>query len=296
MDDWTRAMRRGDFAAAWRVCDRVLEARRAEAPRGDLPRHRQWIWDGRPFDGLRALVRCYHGLGDTLQFARFLPRLAGRTRSLTVWAQPALLPLLSTRDDLGRLLPLHDGAPEGTYDVELEIMELAHAFRADAAALRQELPTFDVPAAPRLSSRFNVGLVLGAGDWDPRRRVPAELLRPLLELEDVDFFSLRPGDEIPGARPAAEEAVLAAAARARSMDLVITVDTLMAHLAGALGQRAWVLLRASADWRWMEGREDSPWYPSLRLFRQEREGDWGAPLARVREDLRKLAARGILSA
>lgn len=296
MDEWTRAMRRGDFGAAWDVCDRVLERRRAEGPRWDRPRHLQWIWDGRAFDGLRALVRCYHGLGDTVQFARFLPRLARRTRSLAVWAQPALLPLLATRDDLGRLLPLHDGVPEGAYEVEFEIMELAHAFRAGASSLLEDLPIFDIPAAPRLSSRFSVGLVVGAGDWDARRRVPPELLRPLLDVEGVDFFNLRPGDTIPGVPSAAEGDVVGAAARARSMDLVITVDTLMAHLAGSLGQRAWVLLRASADWRWMEGREDSPWYPSLRLFRQEREGDWGAPLARVREDLRNLAGRGILSA
>lgn len=286
MDEWTRAMRRGDFAAAWDVCDRVLERRRAAGPCPNLPRHLQWIWDGRPFDGLRALVRCYHGLGDTLQFARFLPRLSRRTRSLTLWAQPALLPLLATRRDLGRLLPLHDGAPEGSYDVEFEIMELAHAFRADPGSLLEDWPLFDVPPAPRRTSRFGVGLVLGAGDWDPRRRVPAELLRPLLELEGVDFFNLRPGDEIPGVPSAAEEDVVSAAARARSMDLILTVDTLMAHLAGSLGRRAWVLLRAEADWRWMSGRDDSPWYPSLRLFRQEREGDWGAPLARVAEALR----------
>ena len=238
MDEWTRAMRRGDFAAAWEVCDRVLERRRAEGPRWDLPRHLQWVWDGRPFDGRRALVRCYHGLGDTLQFARFLPRLARRAASLTVWAQPALLPLLATRGDLGRLLPLHDGAPEGRYDVEFEIMELAHALRATPASLREDCPTFSVPAAPRLSPRFSVGLVLRAGDWDPRRRVPAELVQPLLARRDVDFFNLLPGDLLPGAPSAAEEDVVRAAARASSMDLVITVDTLMAHLAGSIGARA----------------------------------------------------------
>src|SRR3981081_2489796 len=122
-------MRRGDFDAAWQISDAVLVERRARGPCWHWPRHEQWIWDGRPLAGQRVLVRCYHGLGDTIQFARFLPVLARLCRDLTVWVQPTLMPLLQRMRSPVRLLPLHDGTPESDYDVDIEIMEIAHALR-----------------------------------------------------------------------------------------------------------------------------------------------------------------------
>src|ERR1700710_1001569 len=116
-------MRRGDFEAAWQISDAVLLERRANGPRWHWPRHEQWVWDGRPLAGQRVLVRCYHGLGDTLQYARFLPVLAERCRELTVWVQPALVGLLRTMPTASRVLPLHDGSPDVDYDVDIEIME-----------------------------------------------------------------------------------------------------------------------------------------------------------------------------
>jgi hypothetical protein len=277
---WTAAMRRGEFSRAWDISDRVLARRVAQGrPRDFPPRHEQWIWDGRPFDGRRVLVRCYHGLGDTLQFARFLPPLARRASELTVWAQPELIPLLRTLD-VGRLLPLHDGAPGVEADVECEIMELSHALRIAPSAL--ELPAFDVAAAPRMSERFGLGVMPQAGAWDPRRSIPLESFAPLRALPGVELFDLRPG-----AAGAAE--VVAAASRVRSLDLILTVDTMMAHLAGSLGAPTWTLLPADADWRWMEGRTDSPWYPTMRLFRQRRPGDWDGVMEEVAAALRQAA-------
>ena len=278
---WMAAMRRGDFARAWEIGDHVLARRLAAGPGRHLPRHQQSVWEGRPLEGRRVLVRCYHGLGDTIQFARFLPRVAGLARELIVWAQPALLPLLETMPRFGRLLPLHDGTPAVDYEVDLEIMEIPHALRITLATLPTRVPYFAVPAAPRFSDRFSVGIMAQAGAWDRRRSVPAELMASLGNLPGVALFNLQPGAAIPGAIDASAEDILVAASRVRALDLVVTVDTMMAHLAGALGVPTWTLLQADADWRWMEGRTDSPWYPTMRLFRQSQPGDWGPVVAQV---------------
>lgn len=284
-------MRRGDFPRAWDVSDEVLARRlRSEQP-PDGPRHLQAVWDGRPLDGRRLLIRCYHGLGDTIQFARFLPTVARRSSSLTVWAQPPLIPLLETLPDIGRVVPLHDGTPEVEYEIDLEIMELGHALRVDSAALAAGVPYFCVPRGATPGSDFGVGVVAGAGSWDLRRRIPPELLEPLSRLPGVSIYSLQPGATVPGAREASAADFKTVASRVRSLDLVITVDTVMAHLAGALGVPTWTLLHTHADWRWMDGRLDSPWYPSMRLFRQRREGDWTGVIDEVLEALAQAACR-----
>ena len=288
---WTAAMRQGDFARAWEMSDRALAQHRAAGPCWYLPRHEQWVWDGRQLEGRGVLVRCYHGLGDTMQFARFLPLLAGRARELTVWVQPELIPLLATMSGVGRLLPLHAGRPEVAYEVDVEIMEIPHALRTTLATLPAEVPYFTMPAAPRLSSRFAVGVVAEAGEWDLGRSVPLELVASLSDLPNLDLFNLQPGGSIPGVRDASSPDVLVAASRVRALDLVITVDTMMAHLAGALAAPTWTLLQAEADWRWMEARADSPWYPTMRLFRQPQSGAWEPVIEQVREELSLYLAR-----
>jgi hypothetical protein len=283
---WMNAMRQGDFARAWEISDQLLAQRVGLEPPRHLPRHQQWIWDGRPLAGRKVFVRCYHGLGDTIQLARFLPRLVELAREVTVWVQPQLVPLLQRLPRPVGLLPLHEGQPAGLdCEVDLELMELPHALRVTLATLSAEVPYLAVPAAPRLSDRFSVGLVAQAGDWDPRRSVPVELIASLGEQPGIALFNLLPGSCLPGAIDASDPDVLVAAARVQALDLVISVDTMMAHLAGALGVPTWTLLHAEADWRWMEDRDDSPWYPTMRLFRQERPGDWGDVLLKVQAAL-----------
>jgi hypothetical protein len=175
---WMRHMRSGDWSAAWRVSDHVL-ASHAGVPCWDRPRHEQWIWDGTPLDGKRVLVRCYHGLGDTLQFIRYAPLLRRSGAEAVFWAQPALIPLLGTVPGIGALLPLHDGEADVGYDVDVEIMELAHVFRSTPETLPADVPYLRVEAAPRAADgRLHVGVVWKAGDWDERRSVPAAMLAP----------------------------------------------------------------------------------------------------------------------
>lgn len=138
-DPWIDCMRRGDFAAAWEISDAVLRSRPAE-PDWSIPRHLQSIWNGAPLEGKRVLVRCYHGLGDTIQFARFVPLLNNIASEVIVWAQPPLIPLLETMRGMGRRLPLHDGRPDVEYDVDVEIMELPHVFRTTLITIPAETP------------------------------------------------------------------------------------------------------------------------------------------------------------
>jgi Glycosyltransferase family 9 (heptosyltransferase) len=295
-----RHMRRGEWDRAWQVGDAVLRAR-GGARDWSLPRHLQAVWDGSPIEGRRVLLRCYHGLGDTIQFIRFAPLVRARAAALTVWAQPALIPLLRTLPGVGELLPLHDGTPEVDYEVDLELMELPHLLRVTPASLPAEVPYLFPPkvrVAPwrGLPRGLDVGLVWRSGDWNwEHRSLPFTLLAPLGEIPGVRLHVLQRGEGLaecpPGfGLPAGTDDILEAAGVMAGLDLVISIDSMPAHLAGALGRPVWTLLAHEADWRWMEGREDSPWYPTMRLFRQPRPGDWGAVVARVAAELRALAA------
>ena len=290
---WMRHVRAGEWSAAWRVSDRVL-AGRAGQPSWHLPRHEQWIWDGTPLDGKRVLVRCYHGLGDTLQFIRYAPLLREIGAQTTFWVQPALIPLLRTVPGIGTMLPLHDGEPGVAYDADVEIMELAHVFRSTPRTLPADVPYLHVGSAPRAADgRLHVGLVWKAGVGDDGRSVPVELLAPLGEIPGVLLHVLQRGSAL-AERPAGfgidagSDDPLAAAETMRGLDLVVTVDSMPAHLAGALGVPVWTLLQAEADWRWMDDRDDSPWYPTMRLFRQPRPGAWAPVVARVIDALNAL--------
>lgn len=291
---WMRHMRGGDWEAAWGVSDRVLASHAGE-PCWHLPRHEQWVWDGTPLDGRRVLIRCYHGLGDTLQFIRYAPLVKQIAREVAVWAQPALIPLLRTVRGIDRLLPLHDGGVGIDYDVDVEVMELPHAFRSTLRTLPSDVPYLHADPAPLSSSaRLAVGIVWKAGDWDERRNVPYPLLAPLARVPGVELHVLQRGSGLDEREEgfgilSGSDDPLQAARVMRALDLVVTVDSMPAHLAGALGVPVWTLLHAEPDWRWMLGRDDSPWYPTMRLFRQPRPGDWEAVIARVADELMQMA-------
>jgi hypothetical protein len=293
VDRWMDFMRRGEFEAAWAISDAALRTRAGVAC-WHQPRHLQNVWDGTAVTGRRVLVRCYHGLGDTVQFIRYMPLLKALAAEVSVWAQPVLLPLLRTMLGIDHLLPLHDGTPDVTYDVDLEIMELPHVFRTTLSTIPSNIPYLQVkPVSLLRQRRLAVGLVWRAGDWDARRSIPFFLLHSLTEIPGITWYILQRGPGLaewsprfgvlPITRNLFEEARLM-----RALNLVISVDTLPAHLAGALGVPVWTLLPAEADWRWMDGRDDSPWYPTMRLFRQTRDGAWEPVIRRVATALERL--------
>lgn len=283
-DNWELAMRAGRHEAAWDISDHVLAGRDpATRDQAGVPYHERWVWDGGPVEGRHVLVRCYHGLGDTLQYARFLPALRARAASVTVEAQPELLPLVAR---LAPVTAFDPARPRASPGHDLEIMELSHALRLKPA----DVPACYLPLPPAGTPRDAIALCWQSGGWDPERSIPLDLLRAALP--SGRLISLQRG-------PAAEEAgdgflnpcddspditrtvALIAAAR-----LVVTVDSMVAHLAGALGRPVLILLRHKADWRW--GNADrTAWYPSARLLRQHRHGDWSGPLAELAALLRQ---------
>lgn len=300
---WFAAMRRGDWEAAWRATDRIELPRRARQRESGFVRRPEHLrWDGTPAAGRSVIVRCEHGLGDTLQFMRFLPLL--HARELRFLVQPPLVSLLRGAPGLGEVRNYWTEDPLPPHEVDLEVMELAYALRVTLPRLPPPYPHLhaQLPRAHELSladeGRLRVGLCWSASDWDGTRSVPLPALAPLFALEEVQFFSLQQGEA--AADPLLERldverlsprttAIPMAAAAMRELDLVISIDGMPAHLAGTLGRPTWVLLKHEADWRWMDARDDSPWYPSMRLFRQPREGDWDAVAKRVAGELRLLA-------
>lgn len=295
-------MRRGDFAEAWRQTDRTELPRRVrQAQPGFMREPRHLRWDGSGFAGRSVRVWCEHGLGDTLQFLRFVPALAAQARELHLMVQPPLVALLQGAPGLGRV---HDGwrdAPPPPHDVEIEVMELAYALRTTLETLPPPYPHLAAQARGDFSglpdgTSLRVGLLWAASDWDRSRSVPLPTLAPLVATPGVRFFGLQQGAALnePCAVPPAIEPlsrhtrqIPAAAAAMLALDLIITVDGMPAHLAGTLGRPTWVLLKHEADWRWMAGRSDSPWYPSMRLFRQPAPGDWTAPIKEMARALRQ---------
>jgi hypothetical protein len=279
-----RAMRKGDFRRAWTISDALLAARLA---RGDAvhqgPRHFQSIWNGASLTNKRVLVRCYHGLGDTIQFIRFAAPLRRIASEVTVWAQQPLVRLLAGTAGVDRILPLHDGTPDVEFDRDIEIMELAHALRVDAQTIACQVPYIFPPThgeRPARSAReLLVGLVWKSGGWDDRRSVPARLLSRLAHVSGVRLFSVQCGASaaeaasIP-AEDISSEDVEETAASLQGLDLLISVDTFAAHLAAALGHPVWLLLHSQCDWRWMNHGNTSIWYPTMRLFRQRRPAEW----------------------
>lgn len=304
---WLCLMLLGRFEQAWRETDRT-EARRLA--RGDttrhLQRHFQRVWDGTPLQGRRVLVRCYHGLGDTVQFIRYMPLLRERASTVVLQCQPKLAPLLGAVAGIDEMIFLDDGRPEPPFDVDIELMELAYAFRTTLETIPKGVPYLTVPREliecykpARHAGELNIGLVWSSGDWNPERSVRLAEFAWLSRLRGVRLYSLQRGPaeaeiescgfDIVPLNPAA--GVMEDATLIMNLDVIISVDTMVAHLAGALARPVWTLLPFSPDWRWMIHRADSPWYPTMRLFRQSRRGEWRPVIEEVAKTLSAIMAR-----
>lgn len=301
--DWLAAMRRGDFEAAWQATDRIELPRRARQREPGLRHRPEFLrWDGTPLAGRCVMVRCEHGLGDTLQFMRFVPHL--RAARVHFMVQPPLVDLLRGAPGLGEVRNWWADAPLPAHDVDIEVMELAYALRSTVATLpppyphlRAQLPRHaDFGIADE--GRLRVGLLWSVSDWGQDRSIALQELAPLFAIEEAQFFSLQQGQaasdpllqrlDVECLSPRTTKITLAAAAMCQ-LDLVICTDSMPGHLAGTLGLPTWMLLKHEADWRWMSGRDDSPWYPGVRLFRQPRPGDWRDLAQQVASSLRVLA-------
>lgn len=289
---WMAHMLAGNFAAAWRESDAI---RRRGAP----DPHRYWT--GEDLRGQRVILRCLHGYGDAVQFLRYVPRLRALVSHLVVEVPPAMMEIASCFDGIDDVITWGAEAPAVSpeWNAQVEVMELPYLFRTqpDELPLAERylhLPeTMKRQAARAMgSSRLpRVGIVWAAGEWNADRSLPPGLLLQLLQTSSCEFWNLQGGRARQEPQPhqnlrdAACFGILRLAALISQLDLVITVDTLAAHLAGALDKPAWLLVQYAADWRWMLERRDSPWYPSLEIFRQPTPGDWQSAVACVRDRL-----------
>jgi hypothetical protein len=292
--EWIGAMRAADFDLAWTITDRDLTAiRRIGGNKHEGPRHLQRIWRGEELRSRRVLVRCYHGLGDTIQFARFLPSLAAVARELVVWCQPELVPLMGRIEGVDLALPLHDGSPDVDFDVDIEIMEIPHAIRATREQIRMTGPYLGLARRSQFSlarpEKLAVGLVWNVGDWDRRRVVPATLLGQF-NVPGLRLYSLQRGEAssaapLIGAVDISVRDIEELGHRLLALDLCICPDTMVAHLAAALGRETWIMLHADCDWRWPASGDTTLWYPSVRLFRQRQAGAWADVVGHIRSEL-----------
>ena len=269
-------------------------------------------WDGSPLEGKTILLYAEQGLGDAIQFVRFAPLVAERGGRVILSCAASLMALFESVPGVAALADWSKPAP--AFDLCCSLLSLAGIFRTTLATLPAQTPYLhaDPERLRRWSARFapdaarlKVGLVWAtqsANKSAQSRSLDLEMLAPLASAGDVLFCSLQKG---PGAdhiahAPAGMRIVdfgreLAdfsdTAALIANLDLVISIDTAAAHLAGAMATPVWVLTDWPPEWRWLLGRDDSPWYPTMRLFRRAREETWQGVISRLAEALRTLEKR-----
>ena len=268
------------------------------------------MWRGESLEGKRILLHFEQGFGDTLQFARYVPVVAARGGTVIFQVQPALLRLLQNTPGAARVVATDLADDEFDVQCPLWSLPLVLGTRLDTIPPIVSGPFVDpVQQAQwkaRLESirqpnhRMNVGLIWSGSPHFPhnyRRSTRLEKLALLAQVPGINFISLQKGPAALQAKdPPAEMRLFDwtselhdfadTAALMTELDLVISTDTGAAHLAGMLGRPTWILLMFAPDFRWLRQRGDSPWYPSVRLFRQPRAGDWETPLRRIAELLK----------
>jgi hypothetical protein len=298
---WMANMLAGNFEAAWQESD---EIRRRGAP------DPQRLWQGEDIYGKVVIVRCLHGLGDAVQMFRYIPLLCRGASRLIVEVPPSLMELAAMFEDVEVVTWGNGTPPPPEWDVQVEITELPYLFRTQL----HELPIAEHYLSPVAGGRdeirpssedsLRVGLVWSSGEWNPARSVPFSLLGPVMDVPGCEYWNLQGGPARSDWKQTGlswifhdaddcADSIVRLAALIAQLDLVVTPDTFAAHLAGALGTPVWVMLQFAADWRWMDGRSDSPWYPSMRLFRQPAKEDWSSVIAQISSRLREAAARKV---
>lgn len=271
----------GDYRAGWPLFEARLTGN-PQVPKLDKP-----VWAGGPLAKRRLAIFAEQGMGDMIQFARFAPQLAERGAQIVLLSQPSLVSLFAHSFPSVEVLPT-----VGTVDLG----ELDYWIMAMSIPDRMCLTTENVPRLPYLKaknaqpsspSRLRIGLATKGNpkqENDTRRSLNAEQAARLRAMPEVEIVSLHPEDS--GARNFLETADIVA-----GLDLVVSVDSSVGHLAGAMGKRTLLLIPGFAgDWRWIRGRADSPWYPHHRLFRSTVEGDWSDALAGVEKTVEQLRA------
>lgn len=292
----------GRFISGWKH----YEARWTTQLTFCVPRHfSQPRWRGENLEGRTLLLYGEQGFGDTIQFVRYAKLVAEGGARVLLECQPSLKNLLQTVAGVDRAFSYGETLP--AFDLQAPLLSLPGIFQTTVKTIPWEVPYLCPPvtAAQKLppvpGERFRVGLAWcgSRSQNDDQRPVPFRSLQPILEIEPIAFYSFQTrlaAEELQHVNSSSNMVDLSStladfsvsAAFIQQLDLVITIDTALAHLAGALGKRVWVLLPFAPDWRWTLEGEDNPWYPTMRVFRQTEFGNWSTPVGRVASELRTL--------
>jgi tetratricopeptide (TPR) repeat protein len=269
----------------------------------------QPMWNGEPLEGRTILVHAEQGLGDVIMFARYLPLVHERGGRVILQCQPELTSLLRTLPPDIQVISRNEPLP--AFDLHCPLLSLPRIFDTDLQTIPSQVPYLHadpqlmrqwrerLPLAP--AGAKSVGIVWAGGPKlreDPARgrNVPLTALLPILRMPGMHFIGLQTGADAADVRQLPPDVKLGilppprdfadTAAVMQNLDLLITIDTAAAHLAGALARPTWVLLPPLPDWRWLRARSDSPWYPTMRLFRAPRAGAWEQPIHEIARALR----------
>ena len=284
----------GDFERGWAECEWRLRGKHLPVPAFTQP-----VWDGSPLGGRTILVYAEQGLGDTLQFLRYMPLIAARGGRVVLACAPSLVRI--ARSCPGVVKVVAEWSLVQDFACCAPLLSLPHIFRSRLETIPADVPYLAADegliarwrAELSAADGFKVGVVWQGNPGhskDYERSFPLEALAEVARVPGVRLFSLQKNYGLEqlasfSARFAVSdlgprlEDLSDTAAAMHGLDLVISADSSPAHLAGALGIPVWVALPFTADWRWMRGRDDSPWYPTMRLFRQPAYGDWSGVFA-----------------
>ncbi len=301
----------GDFDPGWMEYEwRNL----TEAGKATMPAMTSAPWNGMRIPNGRLLLVGDQGYGDTIQFARYIPMVVDRCQELIIGCSAEMGPLLANIPGVTQYCHRWNDVPG--HAAHCRLSSLPYLFRTQMDSIPAQIPYLKVDPARVAHWRSRLDGILPAGRkriglaWtgrpthpnDRRRSVPLSMLAPVAAAGPAAFVSLQKPfpardlatmSQFPFMTDLSDELTDfgETAALIENLDLVVTVDTCMGHLAGALGKPVWILIPKAADWRWLLDRDDSPWYPSARLFRQQKPGAWDEPLQRLREALsRELAS------
>jgi len=295
----------GQFDRGWREFEWRWQTAHFAAIRREWEKPR---WDGRAVEGSTVLVHAEQGFGDTLQFARYLPMVAERGAKVVVECPSVLADLISHVDCVSQVVDFGTSLPP--HDFQIPMMSLPLAFGIGFSNMLGRVPYLSVSderqrewgdRLDQCEESTRIGLVWKGSENHQRNawRSPGlEVFKPLLDVEGMRWFSLQKDGEAldleatgVGQRVVSLGADFAdftdTAAAILNLDLVVSADTAVAHLAGALGRPVWLVLPYANEWRWFEGRKDSPWYPTMRLFHQSALGDWEGAIAAVAAGIEK---------
>jgi tetratricopeptide (TPR) repeat protein len=291
-------LRKGDLSAGWRENEWRWQWKEFPSPKRNFL---QPQWRGEEIKGARILLHAEQGFGDAIQFLRYVPMVAGRGAKVILEVHPELRRLTESVSGVTQLLSRGQALPE--FDWHCPLMSLPFAFATDLETIPAKVPylhtLLETPDWLRKEQTQNlkVGLVWAGSPKnriDRKRSLSLSELCPLVGTKGISFFSLQRGPAVQemesspfcfaGSLPQSGDFAETAVA-VTHLDLIITVDTSVAHLAGALGKPVWILLPKMSEWRWLTDRDDSPWYPTARLFRQKVAGEWQTVIAQIVTEL-----------